>query len=121
MDEAPTKVPSEYADFADVFSPKLVAKLLEHMRINIYAIELVDNQQPPYSLIYSLGLVELKILKAYIKNNQANGFIRPPKSPARAPIFFNKKSDGSLIIKILIIWQLTISILYFWLENYWID
>ncbi len=42
-DEAPTKVPSEYADFADVFSPKLAAELPEHTRINDYAIELVDD------------------------------------------------------------------------------
>ena len=41
--ETPTKVPSEYADFADIFSPKLAAKLPEH-GISNYAIELVDNQ-----------------------------------------------------------------------------
>ncbi len=38
-----TEVPSEYADFADVFSLKLAAKLLEHTRINNHAIELVDD------------------------------------------------------------------------------
>ncbi len=42
-DEAPTKVPSEYADFADVFSPKLAAELPELTGINDYAIELVDD------------------------------------------------------------------------------
>ncbi len=35
-------------------------------------------------------------MKAYIKNNLANSFIILSKSPAGAPIFFNKKSDGSL-------------------------
>ncbi len=34
IDEAFIKVPSEYADFADVFSPKLAIKLLELTRIN---------------------------------------------------------------------------------------
>ncbi len=38
-DEAPTKVPSEYADFVDVFSPKLAAELPEHTGINNYAIK----------------------------------------------------------------------------------
>ncbi len=42
-DEAPTKVPSEYADFADVFSPKLAAELPEYTGINDHAIELVDD------------------------------------------------------------------------------
>ncbi len=55
-DEAPTKVPSEYTDFADVFSPKLAAKLPEHTRINDHAIELVDDRQPPSALSIASGL-----------------------------------------------------------------
>ena len=94
--EAPTKVPAEYSDFADVFSPDLASKLPEHTGINDHAIELVDGQQPPYGPIYSLGPVELETLKAYIETNLANGFIRPSKSPASAPILFDRKSDGSL-------------------------
>ncbi len=46
VDEAPSKVPSKYADFADVFSPKLATKLPEHTRIDDHTIELVDDQQP---------------------------------------------------------------------------
>ena len=42
-DKAPSKVLNEYADFADVFFPKLAAELLEHTRINDYIIELVDD------------------------------------------------------------------------------
>ena len=71
--EAPIKVPVEYADFA--FSPDLASELPEHTGINDYAIELVD----------------------------ANGFIRPSKSPAGAPILFDRKSDGSLR---LCVWRL---------------
>ncbi len=92
-DEALTKVPSEYSDFADVFLPKLAAELPEHTEINDHAIELVDDWQPPYGPIYSLGPMELKTLKADIKNNLAS--IRPSKSPAGAPILFDKKPDGS--------------------------
>ena len=94
--EAPTKVPAEYLDFADVFSPDLASELPKHIGINNHAIELVDSQQPPYGPIYSLGPVELKTLKAYIETNLANGFIRPSKSLAGAPILFDRKSDGSL-------------------------
>ena len=41
--EAPTKVPAEYSNFADVFSPDLASKLSEHIGINNHAIELVDD------------------------------------------------------------------------------
>ena len=87
---------SKYTDFVDIFSPKMVAKLLEYMKINNHTIELINNQQPLYSPIYSLGPVELEILKVYIKNNLANGFIRPFKFPAGVSIFFDKKLNGSL-------------------------
>ncbi len=50
-DEALTKVPSMYADFVDVFSPKLAAELPEHTGINDHAIELVDDWQSPYGPI----------------------------------------------------------------------
>ena len=43
VDEAPTKVSSKYTEFADVFLPKLVAKLSKHTRINNYTIELIDD------------------------------------------------------------------------------
>ena len=95
-EEAPTKVPDEYADFADVFSPDLAAELPEHTGINDHAIELVDGQQPPYGPIYSLEPVELETLKAYIETNLANGFIRAFMSSAGAPILFHRKSDGFL-------------------------
>ncbi len=72
-DKAPIKVFNEYADFVDIFLPKLVVKLFKH-----------------------LGQVELEIVKAYIKNSLANGFIRPSKSPAKALILFNKKLNESL-------------------------
>ena len=96
VEEAPTKVPAKYLDFADIFSPDLASKLPKHTGINDYAIELVDGQQPLYEPIYSLRPVELETLKAYIETNLANGFIRPSKSPAGAPILFDQKSDGSL-------------------------
>ena len=95
-EKASTKVPAEYLDFADVFSPDLASELFEHNGINDHAIKLVDGQQPSYRPIYSLEPVELEILKAYIEINLANGFIRPSKSPAVAPILFDWKLDGSL-------------------------
>ena len=65
--EALTKVPVEYVNFADVFSPELASELPEHTGINDYSIELVN----------------------------ANEFIRLSKSPTGTPIFFDRKSDRS--------------------------
>ena len=97
VEEAPIKVLAKYSDFADVFSLDLASKLSEHTGINDHTIELVEScQQPLYGPIYSLGQVELETLKAYIKTNLTNRFIRPSKSPANAPILFDQNSDGSL-------------------------
>ena len=38
----------------------------------------------------------METLKANIKINLANGFIKLSKSPNNAPILFDRKSDGSL-------------------------
>ena len=58
-------------------------------------MKLVNSQQPPYGSVYNLKPVELEILKAYIIPNLANKFIRLIKSPAGAPILFNRKLNGS--------------------------
>ena len=71
-------------------------ELPENTGISEYAIELLKSNQPPYGPIYSLGLVELETLKAYITTYLKTGFIQLSKSPAGAPIFFNNKPNGSL-------------------------
>ena len=89
-------VPTEYSDFTDVFSKKLAEVLSECIGINKHAIELEDGKQPDNGQIYSLGPVELEILKTYIGINLANSFIWPLKFPAGALILFVCKPDGSL-------------------------
>ena len=86
----------EYSDFADVFFLELTSELFEQIEINDHTIKLVDDWQLSYRPIYSLRLIELETLKIYIETNLANGFIRPSKSPIKAFIVFDKKSDGSL-------------------------
>ena len=96
QDKAPTKIPSEYTDYANIFSSDLVMELPENTGINKYVIKLVNAKQPPYSLIYNLGPVELKILKAYIETHLKTRFIQLSKSSIGAPILCDKKPDGSL-------------------------
>ena len=68
VEKALIKVSAKYLDFADVFFPDLVSKRPKYNAINDHTIELtikLDNgQQPPYWPFYSLGPVELEILKA---------------------------------------------------------
>ena len=75
FNKAPTEVPIEYSDYSNVFSAEYAAKLPENIGINKHAIKLEEGKQPPFRPIYSLGPVELEILKIYIKTNLANGFI----------------------------------------------
>lgn len=86
---------SEYTNFVDVFFPYLATKLLENIKINNFAINLIDSKQLPYGPIHSLKLIELEILKTYIKTNLANSFIRPFKTVISTPIFFVWKSNNS--------------------------
>ena len=96
FNKALTKVPAEYSDYSNIFSTEYVVELPENIGINEHTIKLEESKQPFFKPIYSLGLVELEILKIYIKTNLANGFIKSSKSPAEAPILFNRKPDGSL-------------------------
>ena len=89
---------AKYSDFLNVFLEKLANILLEQTGVNEYAIELEKSKQPPYRPIYSLELVELKILKIYIKANLANGFIRASKTSANTLILFVCKPDGSFCL-----------------------
>ena len=98
QNEALTKVPTKYSDFADVFSEKKALVLPEQTDLNEHAIELEGGKQPPYGPIYSLGLVELETLKTYIETHLKTGFIWPFKFLAGASILFNKKSDDSLCL-----------------------
>ena len=90
-------VSTKYTDFANIFSKKSAKVLLKRAGINKHTIKLVDDKQPPYRLIYSLGLVELKIFKILIKINLSNSFIQLFKFSASVFIY---KPDSSLCLYI---------------------
>ena len=74
----------------------MAIELPENTGIDEHDIELIEGKQPLYRPIYTLGPVELETLKAYIKTHLKTRFIWLSKSPAGAPILFDKKPDGSL-------------------------
>lgn len=83
-----TKLLTKYSNFSDLFSSDSVAELLEHTRIKDHSINMLDNKQLLYSLIYGLKLVELEKLKTYIKANIASNFIRLSKLLTNTLILF---------------------------------
>ena len=96
FDKALIEVSAKYSHYSNIFSLENAVELPENTRINEHIIKLEEDKQPPFRPIYSLGPVELKTLKTYIKANLANGFIRPFKFSVKAPIFFDWKPDESL-------------------------
>ena len=72
QDEAPTKIPPEYADYANIFSFDLAMELSKNIDIHKHAIKLQDDKQLLYRPIYSLRPVELETLKIYIKTHLYN-------------------------------------------------
>ena len=87
---------TEYSDFINMILKKLAEILLKQTGINKHAIKLIENKQPPHRPIYSLGAIELKIFKTYIKLNLANDFIWLSKSFASILILFICKPDGNI-------------------------
>lgn len=88
-------LPPEYLDFIDIFSREETDKLSPH-RPNNHKIDLQPGTEPGYGPIYPISQDELKILKKYLNDNLAKGFIRSSSSPAASPILFAKKPGGGL-------------------------
>jgi len=93
--QEPTKLPTEYEEYRDVFEKKNTDTLPQHRPYDC-GIELQEGAQPPFAPIYSLSQNELAALRDYLDENLTKNFIRHSKSPAGAPILFVKKKDGSL-------------------------
>ncbi len=87
---APTDVPAEYHDFADVFSDSLSKKLPMHRPYDL-KINIEEGTSLPLGPIYSLSESKLKALHEFIDDNLHSRFITPSCSPHGAPYFFSRK------------------------------
>ncbi|SNX86123.1 related to retrotransposon nucleocapsid protein [Melanopsichium pennsylvanicum] len=94
-DKPPEQVPEPYQDLAEVFN-KVEADKLPHRTKHDLKIELESGAKPPQGPLYLKGPKEMEELRKYLDENLAKGFIRPSKSPARSPVLFVPKKDGSL-------------------------
>ena len=84
-----------YQEYYDVFSDELTSIIAQNSKYD-HAIKLETGKMPPQMPIYNLSQKELQILREYLDNVLAKGWIRPSKSPSGAPILFVPKKDGSI-------------------------
>ena len=84
--------------------------------MNEYVVELIKDKQLSYGSIYTLSLIELGILKAYIKTYLKTEFFRLSRSSVDAPIFFDKKLYSSFYL-----WVDYLDLNYLIMKNLWTD
>ena len=87
--------PQQYLEYVDVFSKNRADILQEHRKWDM-TIETEDKFTPKWGPLYNLSTEEMKLLKDYIEENLAKGFIRPSSSPCGAPVLFVPKKNGKL-------------------------
>jgi len=90
-----SNVPSEYHEFADIFSKTKAETLPSHCPYDL-KINLEESAQSLVGPIYSLSASEQEALKEFIEENLNMSFIQPTSSLHSVPVLFVKKKDGSL-------------------------
>ena len=98
LDKGPpdlSTVPSEYHDFADIFSKSQTNILASYYLYNL-KIHLDKETALPWGLIYSLSQAELHALHDFIDKNVKTEYIRSSCFSHGAPILFICKKDSSL-------------------------
>ena len=67
-------MPKLYHDLKGIFCEEKANELLVSSPYN-HEIKLEGDHQPPYSLIYPLSTFKLQVLREYLHDNLAKGFI----------------------------------------------
>lgn len=80
---------AKYFKYNNVFFAENIVNLLEHSKINNYAIKQKKGKYWSFGPIYKLGLIDIEMFKIYIKINLTNNFIQSLKLCIRAFIFFD--------------------------------
>ena len=91
-------LPSQYSEYANVFSKDASDILLPHRSYN-HKIQLENDAKPGdlgYSPLYHQTTAELEAIKKYLVENLDKGFIKSSQAPFVAPVLFVKKANGSL-------------------------
>ena len=84
------KLLPEFHNFFELFSHQKANKLPTHKPYD-HKIKFIKNKQPGYGPLYSISQGELQVLKKFLDENLAKGFIRASSSPAATPVLFVRK------------------------------
>ena len=88
-------LPPEYTDYADVFSEEDAAAFPQSTRAK-HTTSTTGGAEVPYRPTHPWSQGELVVLRKYIDEYMARGWIHPSESPAGAPILLIDKKDGGL-------------------------
>jgi hypothetical protein len=89
------ELPTEFTEFADVFSKKASDQLPPHRPYD-HKIQLEGDNTLGYSPLYNQSVEELQAVKKYLEENLKKGFIVDSQAPFASPTLFVKKANGSL-------------------------
>jgi hypothetical protein len=90
------RIPAAYKEYESLFREAPKDEALPKHQPWDHEIPIEPGKSPTFGPIYQLSEKELGVLKEYIDENLAKGFIRPSTSSAASPILFVPKKDGSL-------------------------
>ena len=92
-----SEVPTEYHDYADVFSKSNAYTLAPHRPYDL-KIEIPEGTALPVTPMYPLSQLELQALRNFIEEHLRSSFICSTSSPHGPPILFAKKKDSGLCL-----------------------
>lgn len=91
------RLPTGYHDLIDAFTPSEAETLPPHRPFD-HKIELLPGQTPPNSRVRPMSQAELRVIRKYLDEHLAKGFIRPSSSSAAAPVLLARKPGGGIRI-----------------------
>ena len=91
------KLPSEYYEFASLFSWEESDKLPSHRPYD-HTIPLIPDKELPKGPLYNMSHDELQVLQKYLKDHLSKGFIHASSFPAASSVIFVKKSEDELCL-----------------------
>lgn len=90
-------LPEQYRDLANAFLARDADVLPPHRSYD-HKIELIPGSKVPAARNRPLSPTELRVLKRWLDDNLAKGFIRPSRSSAASPILLAQKPGGGVRI-----------------------
>ena len=96
-DDILRKLPQWLHDIHDAFLPRLADELPPHRSWD-HKIELIPGKEPPYQKNRPLSPQELRVVRKWLDDNLAKGFIRESRARCAAPLLLAAKPGGGVRI-----------------------